>query len=474
MKYKFKSLFRFRHNTSVCIIVLFCLSLVGLRLGLVSTEAKTFDRIIAQVNNEIITEWELTTLVKQRSMELQRAYGVSREEAIRQAEQDRPQLLDQYIRQLLLVETALTLKDQIQVTEQEVDQRVNSFKESAGVKTEVDFLEQLKREGFSFPAFREQTKRNLMAEQLIMKRVLPKLQVRDQEIQDFFEKNRDQFPNKTDEVHLKHIFVPFQPTLEDLEISQQKVEDAIADLTLGDDFEEVAVRMVSPSRIRHEKTLGKLIALPLDEVENLSQIFQNTLSNLSSGQISSPVKSPEGYYVFRVEEKSDQQISFQYFVVPFEIGQTARAKAQEQVNQMAKKLGQGTSFDQVLQTHRQVSSTDNESDKDGKRRGGDLGFQPLSSLSPEIQKVVKVLEVGVHSQPVETPSGIHIFTVVDRQASELTKEEKEQINLYLKDQKFQKEWKVYTDLLIEHAFIKYFDPQLIAQSGVNEVGSVNE
>ena len=64
--------------------------------------------------------------------------------------------------------------------------------------------------------------------------------------------------------------------------------------------------------------------------------------------------------------------------------------------------------------------------------------------------------------------------VVDRQASGLTTEEKEQINLYLKDQKFQKEWKVYTDLLIEHAFIKYFDPKLIAQSGVNEVGSVNE
>ena len=172
MKYKFKSLFRFRHNTSVCIIALFYLSLMGLLLGLVSVEAKTFDRIIAQVNNEIVTEWELTTLVKQRSMELQRGYGVSREEAIHQAEQDRPQLLDQYLRQLLLVETALTLKDQIQVTEQEVDQRVNSFKDSAGLKTEADFLEQLKREGFSFPAFREQTKRNLMAEQVIMKRVL--------------------------------------------------------------------------------------------------------------------------------------------------------------------------------------------------------------------------------------------------------------------------------------------------------------
>ena len=128
----------------------------------------------------------------------------------------------------------------------------------------------------------------------------------------------------------------------------------------------------------------------------------------------------------------------------------------------------------MLQTHRQVLSTDNKSDKEGKRRGGDLGFQPLSSLSPEIQKVVKTLEVDVHSQPVETLSGIHIFMVVDRQASGLTTEEKEQINLYLKDQKFQKEWKVYTDLLIEHAFIKYFDPNLIAQSGVNEVGSVNE
>ncbi len=441
--------------------------------SLIPIEAKTFDRVIAQVNNEIITEWELTTLVKQRSMELQRGFGVNQDEANRQAEQDRPRLLDQYIRQLLLVETALTLKDQIQVTDQEVDQRINTFQESAGIETESDFLEQLKREGFTFTAFREQTKRNLMAERLIMKRVLPKLQVRDKEIQDFFSQNRDQFPDKTDELHLKHIFVPYQPTADDRKLTRQKAEDAIADITLGDKFEDVANRLSVKASFGRQQTTGKLVELSLDELKNLSPLFQQSLANLNPDQLSQPVESIDGFYIFRVEDKSDQKITFQYFLIPFQISQTSKEQAHKKSEQLVQKLDQGDGFDQVLKMHRQTAF-DNDLKRDNNRVGGDLGFQPLANLSPNIRKVVETMEIGVHSQPVETNSGFHIFIIVDQQASQLTEKEQEQVNLYLRDQKFQKEWKAYTNLLIENSFVKYFDPQLIVESTENEGVTVIE
>ena len=447
--------------------LVFCQCIVFSILDFASVEARTFDRIIAQVNNEIITEWELTTLVKQRSMELQRGFGVNEEESIRQAEQDRSKLLDQYIRQLLLVETALTLKDQIQVTDQEVDQRINTFKESAGIETESDFLEQLKREGFTFTAFREQTKRNLMAERLIMKRVLPKLQVRDQEIEDFFSENRGQFPNKTDEVYLKHIFIPYEPTTNDKKLTRQKVEDAITDLTLGDKFEDVAVQMSTKTSLDRQQTTGKMVEISLDEMKSLSTLFQESLADLSSGQISQPVESVDGFYVFRVEKKNDQKIFFQYFLTPFQISQTAKEKALHKSEQLVEKLDQGGDFDQVLQTHRKMT-LGNDSKLKKNRVGGDLGFQPLANLSTEIRKAVESLEVGVYSGPVATVSGFHIFIVVDKQQSQLNEKEKEQVNLYLRDQKFQKEWKNYTNLLIEHSFVKYFDPKLIIEPIENE------
>ena len=50
----------------------------------------------------------------------------------------------------------------------------------------------------------------------------------------------------------------------------------------------------------------------------------------------------------------------------------------------------------------------------------------------------------------------------------LNEKEKEQVNLYLRDQKFQKEWKNYTNLLIEYSFVKYFDPKLIIEPTENE------
>ena len=39
-----------------------------------------------------------------------------------------------------------------------------------------------------------------------MGRIVPRLQIRDSEIQKFFEENRDQLPTKADKVHLRHIF----------------------------------------------------------------------------------------------------------------------------------------------------------------------------------------------------------------------------------------------------------------------------
>ena len=95
-------------------------------------QGRTFDRIIGFVNDEVITAWEIETLVKQRAMELQRFHNFSKQEARQQAEEDRPQLLDQFIRQMLLVETALTLK--IEVTEEEIDLAIQNFKDQTIAK----------------------------------------------------------------------------------------------------------------------------------------------------------------------------------------------------------------------------------------------------------------------------------------------------------------------------------------------------
>ncbi|MYK18785.1 hypothetical protein F4055_11580, partial [Candidatus Poribacteria bacterium] len=82
--------------------------LLLLTSGLTNATARTFDKIVAYVNDDIVTKRELDVLVNQRAIELQQVYRFSEREARNEAERQRSELLDRLIRQMLLLEAALT------------------------------------------------------------------------------------------------------------------------------------------------------------------------------------------------------------------------------------------------------------------------------------------------------------------------------------------------------------------------------
>ena len=184
-------------------------TLIFLFIGIATSNihARTFDRIIAYVNDDVVTKRELDVLVNQRAMELQQVYRFNEREALNEAERQRSELLDRLIRQMLLLEAALTLK--ITVSNAEVEQYIKEFKDRYQIETDEEFRKQLNREGMTLVAFREQSERNLKTEKLVMGRIVPRLQIRDSEIQKFYEENRDQLSTKVDKVNLRHIFVGF-------------------------------------------------------------------------------------------------------------------------------------------------------------------------------------------------------------------------------------------------------------------------
>ena len=408
--------------------------------------ARTFDEIIAYVNDSVITKWELENVVKQRAMELQAAHRFSQREAMERAKQERAELLDRLIRQMLLVETALSLK--IEVTDEEVEQYIQNFKKNAKIETEEDFLVQLKREGYTLNAFREQAKRNLMAERLLMQRILPKLQVRDAEVMKFFEENRDQFTTKTDEVHLKHIFIAFKASEANRQAALKEMESILKEIRAGKAFAELA-RRYSIDEQNQEQTsskVGELVQWPIAEISNLSEPFRIALSTLNSGELSDPIEGNDGIYLFNVEQKTDQTIAFRYIVIHLEPGEKAIQNANERANLILQELHQGVDFKALVEQY--------SDDLETKTDGGNLGVRSLSDLNPETRKVIEKLAVGEFSPPLKTTYGLHIFTVDSRTPVELTEAEKDQIRIVLREQKFQDGWQTYTDTILKGAYVK--------------------
>lgn len=411
--------------------------------GLTTATARTFDKIVAYVNDDIVTKRELDVLVNQRAVELQQVYRFSEREARNEAERQRAELLDRLIRQMLLLEAALTLK--VTVNDVEVEQYVQEFKNRYQIETDAEFKEQLNREGMTLVAFREQAERNLKAEKLVMGRIVPRLQVRDSEIQKFFEENRDQLPVKADKVHLRHIFIAFEPTQTDRDTAYSNVENARNEIsTDGADFEEVAKRYTTKNNPTSQA--GILIEATTEELNRFPEIFQNILTNLAAGEMSDPIKGNEGLYLFRVEAKDDKMIAFRYLIVPLEISPEAVQAARERSVEVFKKLENGEDFKTLAATY--------SDDAETRENGGYLGVQSLTNLNLQTREIIEPLAAGAYSNPHETESGLHIFRVDERNTPDLTDAEKQQITGILRQQRFQEEWGAYTDSLISNAYIE--------------------
>ena len=408
-----------------------------------SSGARTFDKIIAYVNDDVVTKRELDVLVNQRAMELQQVYRFSEREALNEAERQRPELLDRLIRQMLLLEAALTLK--VTVSDVEIEQYIQDFKKRYKIETDEEFKKQLNREGMTLVAFREQSERNLKAEKLVMGRIVPRLQVREREIQEFFEENRDQLPTKTDKVHLRHIFVAFEPNQADRDAASEVVNNALNEIITGSaTFEEVARRYTSQENPSSQA--GMLIEATTEELKRFPKIFQDVLTNLEAGKFSEPVEGNEGLYVFTVEMKTDKMIAFRYLIVPLTPSAAAMQEARERIVEVFKKLENGEDFNAIAAAH--------SDDTETRDNGGDLGIRSLTELNPKTRTIIEALEPDTYSQPHETESGLHIFKVDERNSPSLSEAEKQQITSILRQQRFQEEWDAYTNKLLENAYIK--------------------
>jgi len=272
----------------IIMVALVCLSQFLLSGG---GSGEVVDRIVAQVNDDIITMSELERVAK--SMQAQSGQNPMGRESKALQRQMLESLID---RKLALAEAK---RRGMSITDRELDQALDDFKKRSNLPDDAALTKALTQAGITLKELRQQLSEEMIQERMVQVAVGAKVTINDADIRRVYEESTKEGGNQ---VHLRVIQVPFPPeaTAAQKEELRKKVEVILSEVQGGRAFSEVARKY----SVR-EGDLGFI------SLNDMAPQLADYLKRLRPGEVA-PVQSPEGFQLIQlVERRSGPPRSFE-------------------------------------------------------------------------------------------------------------------------------------------------------------------
>jgi peptidyl-prolyl cis-trans isomerase SurA len=367
------------------------------------------DRIVAVVNNEVITAHELRTRVQQASRQLQRQ-GVELPPAGVLERQLLEQLIVEHAQLQLARDTSLRIDDAA------LDRAIGRIADNN--RMSLDQLRAtLERDGVGWERFRSQVRSEMLISRLREREVDSRVTVTDAEIDNFINSNPDALSGE--EYQVAHILLraPEGATPAQIEALRAKAEAVMARLGGGEDFARVAA---SSSDAPDAINGGSLGWRPRDR---LPALFAEAVRGLQPGQISPVMRSATGLHIVKLVDKRggegaaprkmEQTRARHILIRTSEVLSDAEAEARLQG--LRERIVNGADFAELAK----ANSADLSAAK-----GGDLGWLNPGDTVPEFERAMNALQPGELSPPVRSPFGWHLIRVDERRLQDVTDERK--------------------------------------------------
>jgi peptidyl-prolyl cis-trans isomerase SurA len=261
--------------------------------ALAAAEAAVVDRIVAVVNEDVITLYDIETLIRPVSQNI-KAQRLPPERELQAMAKLRNEMLSN------LIDTKLTEQEvkryNITVADEEVENYIRQLKQRRSA-TDEQLQALLTEQGMTLEDYRREVKLQLQRTKLVNREVRSKVVITEADIKAYYEKNKAKYGGGT-RYHIWNLFVklPSQASPADREAAQGLLGEVLAELRRGRPFPEI-VRLTSE---RASAVQGS--DLGLFRTEELTPQLREVVRNLKPGEFSRVIESDFGYQIVYVEE----------------------------------------------------------------------------------------------------------------------------------------------------------------------------
>ncbi len=368
---------------------------------------KSLDRIVAVVNDEVITQVELQARVQiaERQLRRQRIDPPARDVLTRQ------------VLERMIVDRAqlqLARETGVRVDDATVNAAIARIAEQNGM-TLPAFRERLEREGVSFARFREDVRDDITMARLRDREVDSRIQIAEGEIDNFLAAQAGVEAGAT-EYNIAQILlrVPEAVSAQRIEEIRRRAEDLLAQLKAGADFARLAASFSAAPEALSGGELGWRTA------ERLPTLFLDAVKDLKPGELAPIVRSPGGFHVLKLVGKRNavegrlatgpvQQTRVRHILLRVS-DLTPEPEVRRRLQDLRDRVVRGgQDFGQLARLHSVDPSA---------TRGGELGWLYPGDTVPEFERAMNQLKPGEVSEPVQTPFGWHLIQVLERRTEE--------------------------------------------------------
>lgn len=261
-------------------------------------ESEIVDRIVAVVNNEIITLYDLNRAFAPYVNNI-KALNYTPEKERQTLFKVRQDILEQLINSMLADQQVK--RDKITVTQKEINATIERFKESRQL-TDEQLRQGLESQGLTMEEYRKEIEEQILRSKLVNREVKAKIVITKEDIKEYYESHREKYAEEK-KYYLWNVYIKVASDSSSIEKSnaRSQIEAAALKLKQGQSFVSLVDELNKSSFAVRGSDLG------FYRLEELSEQLRQVVKDMAAGEFSAVLHTNFGYQIIYVQKIEQSQ-----------------------------------------------------------------------------------------------------------------------------------------------------------------------